>query len=150
VARKKQPEETKPWAPSSVRRAAERAEKPKPFISGPPKTSATNAEIEQFIIFLAFFDQRSLYDTQGRLLPVDMLDEYTARALCSIKVVEDCEGYGEQRVVACYTKEFSIETRIEALKLLMKFRGLDGELKTKDKDRLQEIVDAMKHGPVKK
>ena len=149
MAKKSKPE-TKPWAPSSVRRAAERSEKPIPLITDPPKLTCTNEELEALIISWLRYDVRRIHDTKGRLLPLDMVDEWTAQTLGSIKVQEDYDCTGDTRVVAGHTKEFTFEKRIEAAKLLMKLRGLDGELKTKDKDRLQEIVDAMKHGPVKK
>lgn len=122
---------------------------PGPLMPGTPRLSLTDAELEQFLVFWATFDPRRLYDTEGRLLPADQLDDFTATALTGIRVFEEFDFEDGQRTLVGNTKEFKWEQRVKALELLMRLRGLDGKRSSEKKDRLDEVLAAFKAGPAK-
>lgn len=77
-------------------------------------------------------DIRKAYDKNGRLLPVHELPDELALVIGSIKVFEEFEGSGENRVQVGEVRELKFTDRLRALELLGK--------------HLKLFVDKVEHG----
>lgn len=69
---------------------------------------------------IAFVDLRHAYDENGRLKGVQDLPSDVARALAGIKVYDEFEGSGDERVKVGEVRELKFNDRLRALELLGK------------------------------
>lgn len=73
---------------------------------------------------VAYSDPRKLYDKDGNLIPVHLLDDDTAATVASIEVLEEYAGRGENRELVGYTKKLKHWDKNGALEKAMKYHGL--------------------------
>lgn len=72
---------------------------------------------------LAFFDPRKLFTPEGKPLHITELDDDTASAVAGLDVLEQFEGYGEDRRAVGEIKKWKIADKKGALDMLMKHLG---------------------------
>jgi len=72
---------------------------------------------------IAYSDPRKLYDADGNLIPVHLLDDDTAATVASVEVDETKTGRNEAEVVS-YTKKTKQWDKNAALDKAMKYHGL--------------------------
>lgn len=138
------------FSPPPVQRSLKARQPLQPLVATPPRKTLTNEELEEILVGWITFDQRRLYDVRGELLPVVALDDFTAMCLAGLKVREEFErGEEGHKELVGYTKELTVERRIEAMKLLAKIRGLDrGKTGDEDQSKLNELEAIFRAGPV--
>lgn len=73
---------------------------------------------------LAFFDIRRLYDADGNPIPIHKLDDDTAAAVAGLDIMEEYEGYGEDRKFIGYTKKYKLTDKTANLTLAMRHLGM--------------------------
>ena len=73
---------------------------------------------------LGRFDPRKLYRADGSPIPVNELDDDTARCLASIEMNEVYEGSGKDRVFVGFTKRYKVHDKNSALDKMFKHHGL--------------------------
>lgn len=93
---------------------------------------------------LAFFDPDKLFDTDGSPLALAEVDSATRACIVGLEVEERYEGTGLDRRFAGYIRKYKIIPKTEPLKLLGSHLGLFADGVPPQKDRLQEIVDALR------
>jgi phage terminase small subunit len=72
---------------------------------------------------VAMSDLSQAYDKDGRLLPVQDMPEDCRRAIAGIKVFEEFDGYGEDRVKVGEVREVKFWDKPRSLELLGKHLG---------------------------
>jgi phage terminase small subunit len=70
------------------------------------------------LLVLAATDLRDAYDETGKLLPPQDMPEHVAKAISSIKVFEEFEGHGADRVKVGEVREVKFYSKEKALELL--------------------------------
>lgn len=166
MAAKKKPDDDTSFVPKHVREAraarakreaaeARAANPAPPLIKKPPVDlrSVTNEDIESILVAQLVFDARRLYREDGTPISLQEVDDVTALALSGIEVdelFEPGENRGDPRINIGIAKKFKVSDRIRAAELVLKYRGALEGGKPKGTDRLQDVIDAMKAGPVKK
>lgn len=73
---------------------------------------------------LAYADPRKLYDKNGNLIPIHLLDDDTAATVASVEVDEIRLGSGEDATVVGQTKKIKHWDKKGALDMAMKYHGL--------------------------
>ena len=73
---------------------------------------------------LAYSDPRRLYDRDGQLIPVHLLDDDTAATVASVEVDEEFSGRGGDRELIGYVKKIKHWDKNAALEKAMKYHGL--------------------------
>ena len=97
------------------------------------------------ICYIAFSRAGRLFDEEGRVIPLSQLDEATQAAIIGLEVEDIYEGRGEDREWVGRLKKYKLASKTEALKMLGSHLRLFAEKEVADnKDRLQELVDAMR------
>jgi hypothetical protein len=91
---------------------------------GRPKLDISPSRILEELARVAFLDPRKLFDDQGNLIPIDKLDEDTARALAGIDHDAIFSGRGEERERIGTTTKLKIIQKTQALELLGKYHKL--------------------------
>jgi phage terminase small subunit len=81
---------------------------------------------------LSFSDIRKLFDKDGKLLPIQQIDDDTAHCISSIKVTERYEGRGESREFVGYEHEYKLWDKHPALDKLYRYLALYKDLGTKE------------------
>lgn len=81
------------------------------------------AEALEEVTRLARFDIRKLYRADGSPIPIQDLDEDTARCVAGVDIHEEYSGAGEGRVFVGYTKKYKIADKNAALEKLLKHHG---------------------------
>ncbi len=94
----------------------------------------------QELMRIAMVDLGGAYDDKGHLLPVKEMPEDVRRAIAGIKVFEEFDGYGEDRVKVGEVREVKFWPKVDALRDLGK--------------HLKLFVERMEHtgkdgGPIK-
>lgn len=77
----------------------------------------TVKRLEEELARVAFVDPRSVFDEQGRLLPINEMPENARRALASVEVEELFEGRGEERARVGTLRRVKFWSKPEALRL---------------------------------
>lgn len=98
---------------------------------------------------LAFFNPKSLFNDDGSPKSVNELDDDTAAAIAGLDVLEEYEGYGENRVFVGYTKKYKLADKKGTLDSLARHLGLfNDSLELKDKTegtkKLTSILQQLK------
>lgn len=88
------------------------------------RSQVSNDRLFQELERIATFDARKLYDEKGNAIPLRELDDDTAAVIAGLKVFEEFDGKGEERVLIGYTKEYKISDKQAAIEKLLKSRGL--------------------------
>lgn len=70
------------------------------------------------------FDPRKLYDKAGNRIPIHELPDDVALALESIKVFEEFEGKGENRMKVGETRDVTAYSKTEAIRMLGQHLGM--------------------------
>lgn len=98
----------------------------------------------------AFYDPRKFFDEDGQPTAIQDIDDDTAPAICGLEVKElYAKGpNGEHEVIGKVTK-WKLADSDKALELLCKFLGITVGEGKENKDRLQEMVDALNTIPNK-
>lgn len=90
---------------------------------------------------IAFFDLGRAYDDNGNLLNVADMDEEVRRGLAGIKVFEEFEGFGKDRIKVGETRELKTQDKPRSLELLGKHLKLfTDKVEHSGSIRLEEIV----------
>lgn len=84
----------------------------------------TRERVLQEIARLALFDPRKLFDSDGRPLAIQELDDDTAAALAGMDVLEEFEGSGKDRVFVGLVKKYKLADKNTALDKLSRHLGL--------------------------
>lgn len=100
------------------------------------------------LAFLVRMDPRKLFDENGAPIAVQDLDEATAAAVVGIEVEDIYEGRGEDRVYVGQVRKYKLHSKTEAIALAMKHLGILDTGGSRQKDRLHEVIAAMREGPV--
>lgn len=93
---------------------------------------------------IATFDARKLFFDDGTPIPIQDLDDDTAACVSGVEVIEQFEGSGENRRFTGYLKKYRICDKNKALDMLGKNLRLFGEDVNNAKDRLDEVLDALR------
>lgn len=88
------------------------------------RTEITVDRVLKELARVGFVDIAKAYDTRGNLLPVAEMPASVRRAVSSIKVFEEFEGFGEDRVKVGEVRELKIFDKIKALELIGKHLGM--------------------------
>lgn len=105
------------------------------------KTEITAAEVLKEIYHSAFVDIGEAYDERGNLLPVHAIPPHLRRSINSIKVFEEFEGFGQERVKTGDVRELKFNPKLKALELLGKHLGLFKEkLEIKADESLEALL----------
>lgn len=78
----------------------------------------SRADILRELLIIGKTDISKAYDSKGNLLPIDAIPEEIRRAIAGIKVFEEFEGYGKDRVKVGETRELKLWDKPRALELL--------------------------------
>lgn len=73
---------------------------------------------------LAFLDPGKLFDAEGQPIPIQNLDADTRACIVGIEVMEQYEGYGEERRFIGYMKKYRLAAKDPSLAALEKRFGL--------------------------
>ena len=113
-------------------------------VSEESKITATT--ILQELLRLARVDLAGAYDEKGNLLPVKEMPEDVRRAISSIDVFEEYEGYGKERVNIGKTKKIKFHDKTRSLELLGKHLKLfTDRIEHSGKLTLEEILEGAKN-----
>lgn len=116
----------------------------KRLIEGLSTRGVTKGRVLTNIAIIANFDIRRLYDENGNLLQPHELDDETARCVSSIEV-ERQRRRGEDEDIETDIHKYKTHSSFEANKLLGQHLQVWGNAAGEErKDRLQEIVDALR------
>ena len=88
------------------------------------RTAITQDKVLREYARLAFFDPRNLFDAHGNPLDITMLDDDTAACVAGLEVLEEFEGYGEQRELIGYVKKYKIANKLGALDSVARHLGM--------------------------
>ena len=92
---------------------------------------------------LGRFDARKLYRADGSPIPVNELDDDTARCVAAIEMIEVYEGSGKDRVFVGYTKRYKTHDKNSALDKLFKHHGLYDKDNKQKTDPIRDLLDAI-------
>ena len=84
------------------------------------RTGITADVILGELLRLARVDIREAYDATGHLLPIKQIPEDVARAISGIKVLDEFEGSGDERVKIGEVREVKFHDKTRSLELLGK------------------------------
>lgn len=76
---------------------------------------------------LAYADPRKLYDQDGNLIPIHMLDDDTAATIASVEIDETFSGKGDERIISGYLRKIKQHGKTQALDMAMKHLKLYSE-----------------------
>lgn len=85
---------------------------------------------------IAFLDIRKVFDSEGRLKPMQELDDETARAIASIESYEEIERAGEETFVAGMNRKVKMWDKRAALDSICKVLGYNAPEKKDVKKEL--------------
>lgn len=88
------------------------------------KVDASAERVKLELARLAFVDLGTAYDDKGNLLPLHEMPEDTRRAISAVKVFEEFEGFGKDRVHVGDVREVKLFSKPEALQMLAKHHGM--------------------------
>lgn len=89
------------------------------------KRNELNADdILRELKFLAYLDPRKLFNPDGSPIPIQDLDEMTAKAIAGVEVAEIFEGFGQDRVFVGYLKKYKLVDKLAAVDKVMRYLGL--------------------------
>lgn len=97
---------------------------------------------------IAFANSKDLYDENSVPLPIQDIDDDTAALLGGFEVNELYAGMGQERQNIGVVKKYKLRDPTKALDMLSKHLGLYEGSDGLKKDRLREIVDALRGGPL--
>lgn len=87
------------------------------------RNSATLDKVVRGIADIATFDIAELYDKDGNFKNIHDIPKYIRSAITGIKVFEEFEGQGRDRVCTGMVKEVKIINKLDAFEKLMKHLG---------------------------
>lgn len=73
---------------------------------------------------IAFSDVRKLFDADGKLVDLTMLDDDVVAAIAGVDIFEEFSGYGENRMLIGYTKKYKLSDKLKALEMIGKHLGM--------------------------
>lgn len=106
---------TKPYIQAAIQKAQEERAK---------RTEITADRVLKEYARLGFFDPRKLFDSEGKPIPIQDLDDDTAAAIAGLDVMEEYEGFGDNRTFVGYTKKYKIVDKKGALDSIAKHLGM--------------------------
>lgn len=84
------------------------------------RTEIKADDILKELLLIAKTDLSKAYDETGNLLPIHKIPEETRRAIAGIKVFDEFEGYGKERVKVGEVREIKFWDKPKSLELLGK------------------------------
>lgn len=84
------------------------------------RTEITSDQVLRELLLIAKADLSQAYDEKGNLKPIHEIPEGTRRAIAGVKVFEEFEGYGKERVKIGVTRELKFWDKNRSLELLGK------------------------------
>lgn len=112
--------------------------------------TSADANAERILLELcriAFFDPRKMFNEDGTMRQISEFDDDTAAAISGFDIERRTEGRGEDREEYYVLKPRTV-SKNQALEMLAKYRKLlDGTGDDRQKDRLNEIVQALQESP---
>lgn len=107
--------------------------------------AATDDNIIRLLLRMALVDARELHNDDGSLKPIHELSEEFGQALTSIEAAEmESQGEDGAPITITRVRKYKLSSRDRAAELLMKHRGMLSNQGPDKKDRLHEIVEAMR------
>ncbi len=88
------------------------------------KVEVTSDFVLMELLKLAKADLSKAYDEKGNLLPIHEIPEETRKAIAGIKVFEEFEGFGKERVKVGEVRELKFWDKTKSLELLGKHLGM--------------------------
>jgi phage terminase small subunit len=88
------------------------------------RTEITQDRVLKEYAKIAFLDPRNFFYENGKPKAITDLDGDTAAALAGMDVLEEFEGFGEERTFIGYTKKYKIADKIKALDSIAKHLGM--------------------------
>lgn len=148
------------YDPPPVREAREKREKEAARLERlktlPPRKEFAAFEItpertDMHLAAIAYFDARNYFDERGYPIPINELTDEAAYALAGMDVFEEWEGNGRDtaKVIAGLTKKYKLSDKLKALQMINELKGrVKGSEDPRQKDRLSELEDIFKAGPI--
>jgi len=84
----------------------------------------TGQRVIQEVANIAFFDIADIFDSQGRLLPLDSIPAHARQAIASIEIEDMNVGFGENKMKVGELKRVKFNSKEKALEMLMKYLRL--------------------------
>ena len=116
------------------------------------RTEVTQDMVIQELAKIAFLDIRKLYTENGQLKNIADIDSDTAGAISSLEILEEYDGYGDDREKIGDTKKVKVLDKTKALELLGRHLGifndkLDVNIKEKEekKNAISDILSQMRN-----
>ena len=116
------------------------------------RTEITQDRVINELAKIAFMDIRKLYTENGQLKNIADIDSNTAGAISSLEILEEYDGYGDDREKIGDTKKVRLLDKTKALELLGRHLGifndkLDINIKEKEekKNAISDILSQMRN-----
>lgn len=101
----------------------------------------TQDRVLEEIAKIAFVNPKAFFDSDGRLKKIDDIDDNAMAAVTgSIDILEEYEGYGDDRELVGYTKKIKLADKVKALELLCRHLGVFNEKQDKGLGELKVNV----------
>lgn len=129
---------------------AERVRKLPPRVKFKP-FEITDERTDMHLAAIAYFDAREYFDEKGRPIPISELSDEAAYALAGMDVFEEWDRNGQDTVktIAGLTKKYKLSDKLKALQMINELKGrVKGSEDPRQKDRLNELEDIFKAGPI--
>ena len=88
------------------------------------RTEITQDRVLQELAKLGFLDVRGFYDKDGNPKDLAELDDGIAACIVGLDVLEEYEGYGEDRELVGHVKKYKIADKLKALELMGRHLGM--------------------------
>lgn len=92
---------------------------------------------------ISLADPRTLFDDEGRLLPIKEWPDDIARAVSSIESFEEYQGRGEEREAVGMVRKVKFHGKIDAIDKLAKIKGFYRPEKHEHTHRVQGMSDVL-------
>lgn len=99
--------------------------------------------------YIAGARHRDFYDEEGKPIPTHLLPDYADAALAGIDIEERFEKDSDGNRVPYRILKYRFHNKNEAIVVLMRHKGVDHAPSAEGRDRLKELVEVFKAGPVK-
>ena len=88
------------------------------------RTEITQDKVLKELAKLGFLDVRGFYDEDGNPKPLTDLDADVAACIVGLDILEEYEGYGEDRELVGHVKKYKLADKLKALELIGRHLGM--------------------------